>query len=207
MKKFLLLIAVLCLMSFAICACEKKEEKVDESEVVKYEVTDDESETEEFTEEYTEEEEYVIPIADESVYAKYRINYNGTEFGVLDKYDDVKAGLGNEIKPSQTYTPCGAMVEGEVTTHFYEGLTLETNSEGIIYTIKFSSSENPDSTAALVTGIKLGSSHDEVINAYGASDSDDEYNTSYSYDRLYTGFSYDFEGDGTVNYFSIETAV
>ncbi len=194
MKKLLLVFMIIALC-FAMCACgeENKPNEINEANVE--------------TNVPIEEEEFQLRPADESVYQKFRVKYNGVEFGVKDKFDDVKEGLGEEIRPPQTYTPCAAAVEGEVTTHYYEGLTLEETDKGIIYTIKFTSQENPNSTAELVTGIKLGSTREDLINAYGDPDSNDEYNAVFNYENLYVGFSYDVDGDGNICYFSIESGV
>lgn len=201
MKKNLLLFLAVVGLCCSMCACGEKKEPTSgsgENEIV---TPVDSGEGEE------NQGEYVIPAATEELYQKLRVKYNGVEFGVKDQFDDIKDKLGSETRPPQTYTPCAALVAGDVTTHYYEGLTLETNDKGVIYSIKFSSFDNPNSTAELTTGVKLGSSHDDVINGYGDSDSDDEYNTSYSYDKLYFAFSYDVDGDGTVNYFSLESEV
>ncbi len=188
MKKNLLVLLVVAVLCFMMSACGEPKEP-------------------EYSEEGGEYEEVELQKVDSAFLKKARFIYNGFEFGVREKFDDIKDKLGAETRAPQTYKPCAAFVEGEVTTHYYDGFELETNDQGYIYLIRVSTPDYPESKLELVSGIKLGSSHDEVINTYGKTESDNEYSTSYSFEDFYFGIGYDQDNGGVVNYISQECSI
>ena len=207
MKKFSLFLLVAVLLVI-LCACgEKKSPEVSGEAVTPSEVSNSEESNSEVTETSTDIETPELPIADAGTFAQYRVTYNGVEFGVGDAIADIREKLGTETTPPETFKPCAAMVEGEVTAYVYEGIRIETNDKGLIYSIGFSTFENPGTSAAFVNGIKIGSTPAEVKEAFGVTDAESEYNITYNYSNLYVGIGLDAEGTGNVNYVSIEANV
>ena len=197
MKKNSLLLVVM-MLSFALilCACGEKEEKpVDENTVV------ENNEVENF-----EEEEYnyePIPFKEEDL-DKLVVSYNGGEARLGQKMADVLPVMGQEVRPAQSYTPCGGSDDAQNVVHYYDGLELEETSEGLFYHAKISAFDYPDSKA-MIAGIKLGDSPETVKAMFATEpETDSEYTINYTFGNIALSFGLDFEGTGLVNYISMD---
>ena len=202
MKKSVLLLAVLMLVfAVALCACGEQK-PVEQKSGEQAPVVDDES-----GEEYTDESGEETPaenVFDPADLDKLVVELNGATFMIDEKYEDVKKRLGSEVRPAQTYTPCGGSDDEQVTTHYYDGYELEETHDGIVYHAKISGIDNPDSKAT-VAGIKIGDTPDKVRSTFATKpDSDSEYTINYVFGKIFVSFGLDFEGTGNVNYISID---
>ncbi|MBR3281557.1 MAG: hypothetical protein IKI57_06990 [Clostridia bacterium] len=199
MKKGLFLLVALLMISLVVlCACEDKKQEDNKSgeAISNVEVESGEENIENNTEE--------VATFDPADLEKLVMELNGASFKMDDRFEDVKEKLGAEARPSQTYTPCGGNDAEQVTTHYYDGYELEETHDGIIYHGKISGSDYPESKATLA-GIKLGDTPDTVRNTFKTTpDVDSEYVINYIFGNIYVSFSLDFEGNGTVNYISID---
>ncbi len=192
MKKLILLLLAL-LLVFALCACgEKVEPEVEEQ-------------NEEVN--YSEDEEYEeIPIAEATPerLAALVISFNGTEFRIGDKYDDVKARLGDLVRPAQSFTPCGGNDDEQMTGYDYDGIHIEATHDGIICRAVVSGYEYPNSKAT-IKGIGIGATPNEVKSAFDYSPvTDSEYTINYQVGSYIISYSIDSEGTGAINYISID---
>ena len=192
MKKLFLLLAVLVALSLILCACGEKPEEEQNSENTVVENNE---------EEYYEEVEKTIDPADLD---KLVVELNGATVRMGDKFADVKGSFGNEIRPANTYTPCGGKDDEKVTTHYYDGLEIEETHEGIVYHAKISAFDFPTSQAT-ICGIKISDSPDTVRNTFGTTpDTDSEYVINYTFGTIAVSYGLDFEESGNVNYISID---
>lgn len=183
MKKRVLILAILMLVCMVVlCACvnnEKKSEKTEGEKAISKKVPQEEID-------------------------KLVILANGATFRIDDKFDEVKEKLGTEIRPSQTYTPCGGSDDAQVTSHYYDGYYIDVSSDGIIFRAVISENENPGSKVTLA-GIKLGDSPEDVKKAFNVKpDIADEYTINYELDKFIVSYGLNFEGNGNVNYISID---
>ena len=200
MKKLFLLLAVMMLFVLVLSACGEKEEETTTPENVA--VENNEVENTEFEEEG--EEEYQPPVVVEADLDKLVISLNGAQVKIGEKMDDVKAKMGTEVKPAQSYTPCGGSDDAQNITHYYDGLELEETPEGIFYHARVSGYDHPDSKA-MICGIKLGDSPETVKEMFETKpETDSEYTINYTFGTIAVSFGLDFEGTGNVNYMSID---
>ena len=193
-KKLIFLTMIMIIALIVLCGCEKKEEVHNsDTDVLETESAD--------TVEFSDDELLNQEVSQED-YDKLVLSINGGTFKIGDKYDDVKDSLGKEIKPSQTYSPCGG--GNKITSHYYDGMVIDVTLDGIIYHAVISGYEYPNSEATLA-GIKLGATTEEVKKTFDILPyTDDEYTVNYSFGKYAVSFGLDFEGDGNVNYISID---
>ncbi len=199
MKEFSLLLMILMLV-VALCACgeEEKKEVKENSEILA-----SEEETKMPTEQEEGEEEPKVPASSADL-AKLEITFNGQSFKIGEKMDDVKPKLGDELRPAQTYTPCGGSDDEQVTDYYYDGLVISATHDGFIYRVVVSGTDYPESSAK-IAGIGLKATPDEIKASFeGTPTTDSEYVINYSFDDYVLSFGFDFDGDGLVNYISMD---
>jgi len=190
MKKFLLLAMALMVSIFALCACENKKQENNESgntEVVDNNQTIDEDNPEVGSME-----------RDPEKIGKFTAIYNDVDFGPGVYYEKIKDELGQEIKPSDTSKPCGPDVKGDVTHHYYDGITIDTNYVGMITYISIDSDKT-----SLSCGAKVGMSAEEVMTLIGNDATEDEYSITISPAQYYY-VTFIKDDDGTISHISIE---
>ena len=161
MKKILLLAMALMVSIFALCACENKKQENNESgntEVVENNQTIDEDNPEVGGME-----------RDPEKIGKFTAIYNDVDFGPGVYYEKIKDELGEEIKPADTSKACGPYENGEVTHHYYDGITISVNHLGMITNLNIDSDK-----VALSCGAKVGMSAEEVKALIGEA-TEDEY--------------------------------
>ena len=193
MKKLSLLLMILALV-FALCACGEQEEIVEE-------VEPEIEEIEEIEEIY---EEVPIPEATPERVAKLVISYNGAEFRIGDKYDDVKEGLGDLLKPGESFTPCGGNDDEKMMSYSYDGLNIEATHDGLVSRAVISGYDYPESKAT-ICGVGIGATPEEVRSAFDfAPYTDSEYTINFQVGTYTLSYGLDAEGTGTVNYISLD---
>ena len=128
---------------------------------------------------------------------KYNIIYNDTEFSIGDNFDKIKEKLGKEAKPSDKSKPCNPYAKGEIAHYYYDGLTIDTNYEGIINYISIDSD-----TVMLSSKVKVGMKSEEIKELIGNIE-EDEYSlrTDINNDIYVNMIKND---DGTIMVISIE---
>ncbi len=203
MNNKLLFLAIIMLLSlFVLCACG-------ENNVIEDVNEENPEVSEEYGEEYEEDygdetgelEREPVP---QEIFDKLVFSLNGGSFKIGDKYDDVKGSLGEEIRPAQTFTPCGGDSRNPVTSHTYDGISLEVSHDGIIQRAVISGMEFPNTTATFA-GIKIGDTPEVVRNTFNyTADVDTEYVINYTFDSLAVSFGLDFEGSGNIDYISMD---
>lgn len=117
--------------------------------------------------------------SESSVNSSISLTYNGATFTVGDSYDKIKAGLGDEVKPSEVIPPCDG--EGDdMTEYYFDGLTVGVDESGIVDHISLVS-EGGDVVKAAQTdkGLKLGDTSDRAKELYGEALNDSEYVVSF----------------------------
>ena len=126
-----------------------------------------------------------------------RFTYNGTEFGLYDDAEAVVGKLGEQVRPSEKFTPCVGN-SGEMDQYFYKGFSISADANGKIRQITLNEWDAPDDGCATVIGIKLGSSADDVKAALGEPSDENEGQIEYKdADRVY---SFSFSEEGTAVY-------
>ena len=199
-KGSLLLVVLMIAFSLFLCACEDKKEEVllDNGEETNVEV---EENIEEEAEGEFEEEEIVVDPAD---LEKLVIELNGSTLKIGEKFADVKDSFEKEVKPSQSYTPCGGSDDAQNITHYYDGLEVEETADGIIYYAKISGFDYPVSNAS-IAGIKLGDTPETVRANFGTKPYvDSEYTINYAFGDINISFGLDVDETGNVNYISMD---
>lgn len=107
----------------------------------------------------------------------YYVTVNGVRFDIGAKTDDLLASFGTPLATRES--PSCAMVGATDVIYTYSGFELETYKKDgaeYLYAVFFldDSVETPE-------GIRIGSSAEEVISAYGTPP--EEYANGYSYER------------------------
>jgi hypothetical protein len=192
MNKKVLLFTLIMVMTLVLCACGEKKENTESSGEIIEEVSGEQNEG-----------EYTLRPATQEEIDMLEIVLNNGSFKIKEKYEDVKGRMENEIKPAQSYTPCGGSDDEQVTCHYFDGMNVEETHEGYIYNVVISGYDFPESKAT-IAGVKLGDTPENVKEKISATpDSDSEYTINYTFGDVFVSFGLDFEGDGNVNYMSI----
>ncbi len=122
-----------------------------------------------------------------------RYTYNGVEFGTGDKADDVIPKLGDQIKPSEKSQPC-IPDAGMIETFTFDGFTIQVTENGIIYSINLNNEATGSDLCTTVSGLKIGSTVDDVKKALGEPSDETEYGLTYQDGDLYLSFVIDDDG-------------
>ena len=152
-KNILFLAVVVALSSFALSACGEKKEKQPV--------------------EQQQSGEVVNEVVDRKELSSFNVIYNGEEFAIGDKIDDIREKLGQESKPSETVKACNPYAKGENTFYYYDGLAIETNYQGVICSVCLD-----NSIASLKFGARVGQTADEVTSTMAGGIAD-EYSINY----------------------------
>lgn len=142
-----------------------------------------------------------VEASDTSLAGNSRFIYNGVEFGVGDKADEVIPKLGDQIKPSEKSQPC-VPDAGMIETFSFDGFTVQVTESGIIYSINLNSDSTGDTPCTTVGGVKIGSTAEDVKKALGEPSSEDEYGLTYQEGELY--FSFILDDDGKMMSITVE---
>lgn len=176
-KKITLTLGIVSLMMASLFGCGKKnEDKADNTNSATTVETGDSGEA-----------------SDTSLAGNSRFIYNGVEFGVGDKADEVIPKLGDQIKPSEKSQPC-VPDAGMIETFSFDGFIIQVTESGIIYSINLNNESTSDNLCTTVGGIKIGSTLDEVKKALGDPADENEYGLTYQDGELYLSFVIDDDG-------------
>ena len=143
MKKFTLIVLAIVMIA-VLCACSNGDGKTDASKETSANPTTEPNNTPNTT-----------PVG-------YLFTYNDVQFGVDIAADEVLAKLG---APKDQYTSESCAFGGEDTVYYYSSIQISTNNEygyERIYSIYLE-----DDLVATEEGIFVGSTADDVKNAYG----------------------------------------
>ncbi|MBO6114560.1 MAG: hypothetical protein J6P57_05840 [Lachnospiraceae bacterium] len=186
LKKGIILVTTAMMLTAGLAGCkEKKDDKVKENGN-KVEDTANSTET----------------LAADSLEAKSRFIYNGTEFGVGNKGSDIVSMLGEQaqIKPSEKSQPCipGA---GEIETFYYPGFIIQVTQYDVIATVCLTNDYDESKDCSTIGGLKLGQTIEDAKNIIGTDNmTEDEFGLNYQDGDKYLSIS--VRDDGSI--FSIK---
>ena len=109
----------------------------------------------------------------------YSFTYNGQQFGLNMKMDDVKALIG---EPTKSNTSDSCAFNGTDTTHYYDSFRVTTSDDRgyeWIYEITLT-----DDLVETEEGIYIGATADEVTAKYGVSEGTSDALMTYSKDGM-----------------------
>lgn len=133
------------------------------------------------------------PAAGNSMLSGMRFTYNGVEFGLYDDAESVVRKLGEQVRPSEKFTPCVGN-SGEMDQYFYKGFSISADANGKIRQIMLNEWDTPDDGCVTVTGIKLGSSADDIKAVLGEPAEDNGGQLDYKDGGRVYSFSLSEEG-------------
>lgn len=100
---------------------------------------------------------------------------NGVNISLGIPFADLQDKLGEEVKPSETINSCDENSDWKQTMHFYDGVTVTEDKDGLIDGVEVSGD-----AAALMGKIRISSTKDEVIEVMGEPDTDAEWGMYYT---------------------------
>ncbi|MBQ1400851.1 MAG: hypothetical protein IIY99_00730 [Firmicutes bacterium] len=106
------------------------------------------------------------------------ITMNGTEVRVGDNFANVEGKIGEEVRPSETLEPCDPNFETATVEHYYDGVHITTNEEGIIATISLDIRDG-ETDSAFAGKVKLGDPTDSIKEVLGDPADEDDMFISY----------------------------
>ena len=122
---------------------------------------------------------------------------NGVNISLGIPFADLQDKLGEESKPSETINSCDENSDWKQTMHFYDGVTVTEDKDGLIDGVEVSGD-----TASLMGKIKIGATADEVKEALGEPDTDAEWGIYYNSSNPWVNIYLD-EETGTVSGFAL----
>ena len=153
MKKAILLLCAVLLMSTLLAGCGKKSESAKEPE---------------------------------GMY----VSYNGANITLGVKFADIKDSLGEQTAPEEVILPCDGGDAYKDTMHFYAGLAVTENKDGIVSQIEISTLYEGEGDAALNGKVKIGDKQEDAVAALGEPDTwpipEDDYALTYAKDNAHT---------------------
>ncbi|MBQ8912810.1 MAG: hypothetical protein IJ054_02040 [Lachnospiraceae bacterium] len=130
------------------------------------------------------------------------LTYNSTSITLGDSFDNIKSGLGEEIRPSEEIAPCDGE-GGNHIEHYYNGLLIGTDMSGNVayYMIQSDGDDTTDVVREASTdkGLKLGDSADRAKELYGEPYNESDYVIAFSDDT--TVLTCGLNEDKTIMYF------
>ena len=97
----------------------------------------------------------------------FSVLVNVTRIALGMRFSDVIEGLGGQTAPDQELGSCDGDPDSVRTTHFYPGLTVTENKEGVICGIEVSSVFGGENDAVLKGKVRLGTTLEETLAALG----------------------------------------
>lgn len=163
MKKTLSILLAVLLIAALLVGCSndkaKSDAKSDASDKTDSSNKSDESKTDPSGEE-TEEGIFVL--------------INGQNIKVGVPFADMEDKLGKEAQPAETSDSCDEGSDWKQTMHFYDGMIVTENKDGIIDGLQVS-----DGDAALMGKIRIGATKDDVKALLGNPDTDESWGIFY----------------------------
>lgn len=140
--------------------------------------------------------------AAETEESKIFMTLNGQKVYIGLVYADIKASLGDEIKPSEEVLPCGdGGGDWKRILHFYPGTVVTEDQNGIICEVSMNLGNEGDCETLAMGQIKLGGSVAELKKLLeGTPVMEDGWGATYKYGDAVIQFSASDEGgDELVN--------
>ncbi len=103
------------------------------------------------------------------------ITYNGQNIKTGVPFTEMKDKLGKETQPAETIDSCDEGSDWKQTMHFYEGVIVTENKDGIIDGVQVQEGDS-----ALMGKIKIGASKDDAKALLGEPDTDQSWGLYYT---------------------------
>ena len=117
------------------------------------------------------------------------ILYNNTEDALGDTFADLKDSLGEEAAPAQEILPCDGSDLFKDTMHYYQGLSITENIDGIIKEIDVSDLYGDVANASLMGQVVVGDTQAKALEVLGEPDNfplaEDDFSLTYQPDNQY----------------------
>lgn len=172
------------MMAFGLTACGAKNEDGNTAESTTAQSAEADSEA-------------AAEVDADSVRGKALLDVNGFKFGPGEKFTDIKDKLGDEVKPSSSAMPCDPNAVGELVTHYYDGFQVVENYENVISAIYIPGEGAANDSVQLASGVKIGTSKDDVVKAFDikVDESEMEYGYNVQDGDFNAGFVWDDNGN------------
>lgn len=165
MKKVISVLLAVLLITVLFAACKSNNESAESKDSVSTTAAPAVSgDTEIVTEAPSE------PEAEEGIYA----TINGVNVTVGVPFADMEAALGEQTQPAETIDSCDPDSDWKQTMHYYEGVIITENKDGIIDGIQVQEGDS-----ALMGKIKIGAARDDVKALLGEPETDETWGMFY----------------------------
>ena len=112
------------------------------------------------------------------------VTYNGAYVAIGMTFADIKDSLGEQTAPDEVILPCDGGDAYKDTMHFYNGLTVTENKDGIVSQIEISTIYEGEGDASLNGKVKIGDKQEDAVAALGEPEywpiPDDDYALTYT---------------------------
>ncbi len=112
------------------------------------------------------------------------LQYNDAKIAIGMKFEDVKDGLGTETRTPEVILPCDGGDAYKDTLHFYPGMAVTENIDGVISQIEVSDLYEGEANATVSGKVKVGDTVETAVGALGEPVNypipDDEYSMTYN---------------------------
>ena len=129
------------------------------------------------------------------------VTYNGQNIKVGVPFTDMKDKLGKETQPAETIDSCDEGSDWKQTMHFYDGMIVTENKDGIIDGLQVQEGD-----AALMGKIKIGASKEDVKAVMGEPDTDESWGIYYENTNPTVNFYLDDE-TGLISGFALMAVI
>ena len=160
MKKVISVLLAVLLITVLFAACKSNNESAESKDSVSTTAAPAVSVTEAPSE----------PEAEEGIYA----TINGVNVTVGVPFADMEAALGEQTQPAETIDSCDPDSDWKQTMHYYEGVIITENKDGIIDGIQVQEGDS-----ALMGKIKIGAARDDVKALLGEPETDETWGMFY----------------------------
>ena len=123
---------------------------------------------------------------------------NGQEVRLGDSFDEIREGLGEEAKPAEEVEPCDGDTDWLKTIHFYNGISIHHNKDGIVENIDINTYDVGEGDALFMGSVKLGDSVDSIKEIFGEPRQEDEWSMDYMIGDVYLLVMKAEEGSDTI---------
>ncbi len=112
------------------------------------------------------------------------LQYNDAKISIGMKFEDIKEGLGTETRTPEVILPCDGGDAYKDTLHFYPGMAVTENIDGVISQIEVSDIYEGEANATVNGKVKVGDTVETAVGALGEPVTypipDDEYAMTYN---------------------------
>lgn len=180
MKKVLSILLAVLLLATLFAGCKAKSKNPDATTEANEPAENESGETNTVESEPVE----TTPAEEDGIF----VTYNGQNIKVGVPFTEMQDMLGEETQPAETIDSCDEGSDWKQTMHFYSGMIVTENKDGIIDGIQVQEGE-----AALMGKIKIGASKDDVKAVLGEPDTDESWGIYYEKTNPMVNFYLDDE--------------